>query len=624
MPHESAQVRTDQGVELLSRGELEPAAAHFTRALELEPGNPLIHFNLGLTRHRQGRMAEAIECYRHALAIDAGLLPASNNLGLASLESGDSETAITCFREVLAINPRHVVACFNLGRALQMNGNPLEAIDGYRRVLELDANHAQAAANLGAALLDQNRLEEAEEVLAHALRIASHLADPHNNLGRAYLQRGKPAEARRCFEEALRRDDGHLDARRNLAHLVRILGEIPDAITQYRSVLRIDPQCVDSIGRLAALLEQTGCSDEADDLLTRGLSLAPGDVFLNLTAAKLERREKRIAEAIARLESVDVNTTGGDLAGAIHLELGQLYDLSAQPARAFEQFSLGNGLHAKDALEKHIDKHDFLRTVDRVIPVLSAGDTPDEESSNDITPVFAVGFPRSGTTLLDRVLGAHSSVVILAEKPVVATLANEQITDQKGRAPLKTRYLELVEGYVHMGLRNILIDKLPLNVFRVPFIHSIFPRAKIIFSVRHPFDVCLSCFMQSFEANSAMANFFSLDDTVALYVEAMGRWRDYIAGREVLHHVVRYEDLINDLDNQTRRLVGFLELPWEEAMLKPHEAANRDRWIGTPSYHQVTRAIYRDALDRWRRYAGQLEPYRAQLMPFVEYFGYEA
>lgn len=130
--------------------------------------------------------------------------------------------------------------------------------------------------------------------------------------------------------------------------------------------------------------------------------------------------------------------------------------------------------------------------------------------------------------------------------------------------------------------------------------------------------------MQSFEPNSAMANFFSLEDTVALYVEAMRRWRDYIEGRKVVHHVVRYEDLIDDLETQTRRLVGFLELPWEEAMLKSHESASRDRWIGTPSYHQVTRPIYRDALERWRRYGEQLEPYRPQLMPFVEYFGYKA
>ena len=109
MAHESAQVRTDQGVDLLSRGELEPAAEQFTRALELEPDNPLIHFNLGLTRHRQGRMAQAIESYRRALAIDPGLLPANNNLGLAALESGDSEVAIGCFQTVLGINAHHVV-----------------------------------------------------------------------------------------------------------------------------------------------------------------------------------------------------------------------------------------------------------------------------------------------------------------------------------------------------------------------------------------------------------------------------------------------------------------------------------------------------------------------------------
>ena len=122
-----------------------------------------------------------------------------------------------------------------------------------------------------------------------------------------------------------------------------------------------------------------------------------------------------------------------------------------------------------------------------------------------------------------------------------------------------------------------MIDKLPLNLFRLPFVHAVFPGAKVVFSVRHPFDVCLSCFMQSFEANSAMANFYSLDDTVSLYVEAMGRWGAYVDQAEITHHVVRYEDLISDLEAQARELLGFLGLPWNDLVLRSDEAARNKR-----------------------------------------------
>ena len=629
MSPESAQSCTDRGVELLSRGDLEAAASQFDRAIELEPGNSLIHFNLALTRHRQGRVDAAIDEYYRAIEIEPALIPAHNNLGLATLERGDGQTAVACFRKVLAKNANHIVARYNLGRAWQMQGERDAAIDAYRQVLKLEPHHARAASNLGAALLDENRLDEAEEALHRALRSDPSLADAHNNLGRVYLQGQDSEAACGCFEEALRCDESHLDARRNLAHLLKGMGDIAGAINHYRVVLQIDATCIDSMGRLAVLLEQTGMSEETDKLLEDAFALVPDDALLNLTAAKRERRDGRLSQAITRLESLDVQLLDSDFAGAICLEIGQLHDAAGSYAKAFENFSRGNELQAQSARMNNIDKRRFLSEVDKVNDVVAEHDVS-LDGSGDKNPVFAVGFPRSGTTLLEKILGAHPLIHTLEEKPLIATLARALsrqagpggFNEDVGRS-LRSDYFKLANSYGPHDPHALLIDKLPLNLFRLPFVHAVFPGAKVVFSVRHPFDVCLSCFMQSFEANSAMANFYSLDDTVSLYVEAMGRWGAYVDQAEITHHVVRYEDLISDLEAQARELLGFLGLPWNDLVLRSDEAARNKGWISTPSYHQVTRPIYRHALDRWRHYAGQLEPYRSRLMPFVEHFGYE-
>jgi Sulfotransferase family len=154
-------------------------------------------------------------------------------------------------------------------------------------------------------------------------------------------------------------------------------------------------------------------------------------------------------------------------------------------------------------------------------------------------------------------------------------------------------------------------------------IWRVFPDAKFILAVRHPCDVCLSCFMQNFALNQAMATFYSLESTAALYAKVMGLWQQYVQKLPIRYHRIRYEDLVSNFEHETRRLLDFLEVGWDDAVLQHTEHARKRGTISTPSYHQVTQPIYQHAKYRWKRYAKQLESVMETLQPYIEYFGYE-
>jgi hypothetical protein len=167
-----------------------------------------------------------------------------------------------------------------------------------------------------------------------------------------------------------------------------------------------------------------------------------------------------------------------------------------------------------------------------------------------------------------------------------------------------------------------LIDKLPLNIVNVPLLWRLFPQARFILAIRHPCDVCLSCLMQNFAANAAMASFFTLEYTVRAYTTVMGAWRHYANLLPLHYHQIRYEDLTANVAEETKRLLDFLGLPWDDAVLDHATHARRKGAINTPSYHQVTRPIYQDAKYRWLRYRRFMEPALPALQPFINDFGY--
>jgi hypothetical protein len=189
-------------------------------------------------------------------------------------------------------------------------------------------------------------------------------------------------------------------------------------------------------------------------------------------------------------------------------------------------------------------------------------------------------------------------------------------------AYLRDAYLRSAAHYGATDPARLILDKLPMNINLAGLLHRVFPQARFVFALRHPCDVVLSCFMQSFDLNNTMANFCSLADTVALYTRTMDLWQAYRNQLPLVVHTVRYEDVVDDFDGQVRALCGFLQVPWEDGMRQfAAKALDRGK-IHTPSYEQVSRPIYRESRYRWERYREHLAPYLPALRPYIERFGY--
>ena len=251
-------------------------------------------------------------------------------------------------------------------------------------------------------------------------------------------------------------------------------------------------------------------------------------------------------------------------------------------------------------------------------------------------PFFLVGFPRSGTTLTEQIMAAHPDVVTADEKAILRATKSEMSTwfseenvpgmlaqlDRDDIGRIRSTYWKHAESIMHMSLADkTFVDKLPLNIVDMPLINVVFPDARIIVALRDPRDVCLSCFMQRFGLNTAMINFLAWEQTAAYYAKVMDLWlhmRDIVT----LDFIeVRYEDTVEEFENQARRLLDFLGVAWDDCVLDFHEKA-RKRFVSTPSFNAVSERIHRRAAGRWRNYKTQVQRISDTLTPFITAFGY--
>jgi hypothetical protein len=248
------------------------------------------------------------------------------------------------------------------------------------------------------------------------------------------------------------------------------------------------------------------------------------------------------------------------------------------------------------------------------------------------TPLASlVGFPRSGTTLLDTFLLGHPNATVLEEIPLIraaeSTLGDMRELPERSPAELKgarDAYIAQLSSHTDPGFSGLVIDKMPLNMLAAPYLFSLFPEAPFIFAQRHPCDAVLGCFMQSFAPNAGMACFLDIHTAAQFYDAAMRLWTRSREALSLRVHTIVYEQLVVDPEAALRPLIEFLGLEWRPELLDHRATARARSGISTPSYNQVTQPLSRAASGRWKRYEKQLEPVLPILLPWAERLGYES
>lgn len=446
---------------------------------------------------------------------------------------------------------------------------------------------------------------------------------------------GEPAERMEALHEAdlalitaeLQNRPSDQELLLHQGRLLAALGRDEEAEPVFRRLVGDDPANGDAARELALLLERKNRLDEVRALID------------DAVAAGADASRFALLEALLAWRSGDAQGTldwlgkSGDEAGSAR----------AKELEAKAQDSLGNAAAAFEAARAQsraaadydawrqrsaLYRQRLREAAEHITPEWVAGWNAIDPPSGP-APVFLVGFPRSGTTLLDTLLMGHPDIAVVEEVPALGLVAEEIGSmdrlaglDSAGAAGLRRRYTEAVLRSVPPGFGGTIVDKLPLNMIHAPLIERLFPGARIVFAKRHPCDCVLSAFFQRFALNPAMACFLDISDSADLYDVAMETWARSRTALPLDVHEIGYENMVEGPEDEVRKLVDFLGLEWREELLDHRSTAAARGAIGTPSYQQVTEPISGQAVMRWRRYEEQLRPVLPVLLPWAERLGY--
>jgi tetratricopeptide (TPR) repeat protein len=528
--------------------------------------------------------------------------------------------------------------------ALRGSGMPAAAALSVQAVAE-GVEHP-AVLNLAAsARHGEGRFEEAVELLKRARRLEPR--DPHvlNSLGICLKALGRLPAALEAYDAALRIDPRMAAAHCNRASVLDDLSDIPAARAAYERAIALDRTYAEPVASLAWLAAQNGEIEAARVQGGQALALAPGHVLARMALASADLQARDLADAEARLLELGRDPSLGTVNRAIVLGLiGDLRDAQGRSAEAFAAYAASNGEMGALNAPRYArpGQESALERVRRLAVWFEAADPAPWRDAPPARPraadpdvhVFLVGFPRSGTTLLENVLAAHPEVVSLEEKDCLAQAMGAYLASDEGLQKLarigpgeavrqREAYWSQVRSFGVEPRGRVFIDKMPLSSINLPLIAKLFPKARILFARRDPRDVVLSCFRRRFGMNASMFQLLTLDGAAAYYDAVMRLAELYRDLLPLPQHLIRYESLVEDFDQVARGACAFLGLEWDEG-LRDFAAKARTRGITTPSAAQVARGLNREGQGAWRRYKAEMSPVLPILQPWADRFGYAA
>lgn len=564
-----------------------------------------------------------------------GVISRSRDLARA----GDHKQAYKLCRKAVSGGASHPDLYLIYGVCAYGAGKPSEAIKILRKSLRLWPGARDALFNLGFILLAGGQAEEAIAPLRQLLDDHPDYPGGKSNLAAAYFSNAQLGLATQTCLEAIPMAPDNLEK----AELYNLLGSIyrEDEMNEqselaFRKAFDLIPDFADALANLCLMLEESGQLEAALKASADGRERFPDDHRFSLVLAKCERQQGDGHQAIERLSAIDLEKETSALKVQIYYEMGRLWDRQDAAEEAFDCFSKANEITAAN-IPADIKKGFYPKILKASSRYYANSDFPASRTKapdDGMIPAFLIGFPRSGTTLLELTLAGHPHIAVMEEPPLIQELYADitganlsypmvlEHLDAPHIAKLRKAYFERAAGYTEMTDKKVLINKHPLDTVFLPVIRAVFPDAKIIFSARHPVDVCLSCWMQEFQLNEGNVNFLRLDTTVDFYAACMDLWMRFQSEAAMDHLIVFYEDVVDNHQETASKAIRFLGLDWSDRVLDHIGTAKSIPRVNTASYHQVSEPIYVRSKNRWQKYRQNLTPILPKLARYVEHFGY--
>lgn len=636
------------GALALGAGRPDQALPLLQGAVNGDPMSADAHAHLGTALLLLGREEDGVAALEAALKLKPSHQTANHNLGLRALNAGDPEAAARYLARALKKGPDNVEVLIAHGVAAAQCGKHVAAIGDFRKALRLAPDHPQALANLGTALLDTEKFDEALKTFERLGAVAPGNPATDFHLGLALHELKNDQQAMAAYERALSMAPDYAAAHVNLAGLLWTDRRLESALHHYRDAHRLKPEDMPILENMSSLLMEMKHTDEAVAVLRARRERDPDDEVLYATiidALQVEGRfdeaEQEIALLMARnpqsaiglfyrargsgvpAEDVDLaplrrlaespdldNTRRTNLLFA----LGKMCDDRSDFDAAFDFYDRANRHHNETA------GHDPERTDVRMNDIAEVFDRARMErmqalGSPDRRPVFIIGMPRSGTTLTEQIIASHPDAAGAGELTTIPEIVGDLREPQDGiffphtihrldaakAAEASARYLKILDE-VSTSAAHV-TDKLPGNFSMLGLIAVLFPNARVIHCRRDPRDTCLSIFFQQFFGSHTYAfDLYNLGREYRAYLKLMEHWRQALP-LPMLE--LDYEETVADQEAASRKLLAFLDLPWDDRVLRYYETK---RTVQTASLWQVRQPIYDKSVARWRHYEKHLAP----------------
>lgn len=521
---------------------------------------------------------------------------------LGYLQSGSPQKCMAVCNEILAENPGLIQALYLRGCAAFQTGDIAQSISDLEIVHGGYPEHLHAAYYFGRSLRAAGRLQEALAPLQAAM---------HDN-------------------------ELEVLSRYELATCLARLRRRPEAIDHYQAILSLQPDNAQVAANLASLLERENRLDEAKSWTGKAIQMNPANETVQMMQATLDRRSGNYRQATQQFQHLIPGIKNPINRSIAWNQLGQSLEGQEDWDGAYAAFSESNLILKENhpgSTPNPREPHS-LQTIARIQAWLKETPianwkTPAEPDAGGLA--FLVGFPRSGTTLLDRMLSAHPDIEVLEEKSLFSQLHQdwsepgtlEALVDINAAQIKDARdiYRQEMSRHRQQSQRALVIDKLPLNLAYLFLINRLFPEAPIIFLQRHPLDVCISCYSQAFELEASMGYFLDVQDTAQYYDAVM---QVAALSMEQINnplHTLHYEGLVTDPEPQIKSILGLLNLAWDDSVLEYRQQDGVDI-SNTPSYQQVSQPLHSRSIGKWQHYSKQLAPIIPDLQLWIKHFGY--
>lgn len=588
---EFPQLHEDLGSVLAMQGNMEAAVASFEHAIALQPALPLVHKKLAQALHALGRQSEAGEALSTYMGSDEERRLVFE--AVERLRNGDSDAAIESFKAILRQYPssvnamRHLASCY-LGKKVQLED--AEAL--VRRATQLAPGFAGAWMTLASVLLEKSNTVEAIKAYKEVTRLEPNNSESWAGLANALAVAMYPEESTEAFKRSLALNPNVPGVQMGYGHVLKTIGKQDEALKAYRAAI----------------------AGRADF----------GEVYWSMANLKIFNfEEEEVKEMLTQVERGDISESA---TVHFHFSLGKAYEDKKDFDKAWHHYHTGNQLKRESVEHEPLEMQSRFDAIKETFTAdFLRARTGQGCDAKD--PIFIVGLPRSGSTLVEQIIASHSQVEGTSELPIISGISAsigryrtdgrffpEAVQDLRAKdlRAYGQQYLEEAERH-RVLKRPLFTDKLPNNYPFVGLIHLILPNAKIINARRHPFDSCLGGYKQLFaQGQNFTYDMLDLAHYYQQYHEMMNHWHEVLPGKVLDVH---YEETVSDLEGQVRRILDHCGLPFEESCLRFFE---NDRAVKTASSEQVRQPIYKGALGTWRRYETHLALWQDQLGYIVD------